>query len=171
MTDTRIQARKQIPARKPRGQMRRRLAGLLGGLVLLGLIWMILAPVLTPAYTGATLSVSQAHEQAVAGEILLIDIRRPDEWRRTGIGEGAVPLDMRRKDFTEALGALVRGGLDKPIALICARGVRSARLSQRLLDAGFTRIIDVPEGMTGSRAGPGWLAANLPTRKYREASK
>lgn len=136
---------------------------------------MVLAPVsfwavLTPDYTGADLSVTQAHEQAVAGEITLIDIRRPDEWRKTGLGEGASPLDMRRKDFVKALGILVDGNFDTPVALICARGVRSAKLSKRLSEAGFTRIIDVPEGMLGSRAGPGWLGRELPTHAYQEAS-
>ena len=41
----------------------------------------------------ATLSVREAHEQAKAGKLLLIDIRRPDEWRDTGVPEGAIPLD------------------------------------------------------------------------------
>ena len=34
--------------------------------------------------------------------------------------------------------------------------------------AGFSNIIDVPEGMLGSAAGPGWLAADLPTLPYEE---
>lgn len=69
---------------------------------------------------------------------------------------------MRREDFVEALTVLAEGDLDRPVALICARGVRSDRTSTRLADAGFTQIIDVPEGMLGSRAGPGWLERGLP---------
>lgn len=95
-------------------------------------------------------------------EITLIDIRRPDEWQRTGVGAGAVPLDMRRRDFTAALLEVTEGRTDVPIALICARGVRSARLSAAMTDAGFTNIIDVPEGMLGSGAGPGWIKSGLP---------
>lgn len=110
-----------------------------------------------------TLSTPDAHAAAVSGAILLLDIRRPDEWERTGVGEGAVPLDMRRKDFTDALLARTDGRMDAPIALICARGVRSRRLTERLETAGFTAIIDVPEGMLGSGAGPGWLKRDLPT--------
>ncbi len=164
---------------RPRITPLRQLLGLVAFLVsiaLAGVVWMVLAPVsfwavLTPDYTGADLSVSLAHEQAVAGEITLIDIRRPDEWRKTGVGEGAAPLDMRRKDFIEALSVLVDGDLDTPVALICARGVRSAKMSKRLSAAGFTRIIDVPEGMLGSRAGPGWLGSELPTHPYQEAAE
>lgn len=114
------------------------------------------------AVTGSALSVRDAHEQAQRGEILLVDIRRPDEWATTGIAEGAVPLDMRRPDFIEALLEATQGATDTPVALICARGVRSRFLSEALTEAGFTRIIDVPEGMMGSGAGPGWLRTALP---------
>ncbi|WP_299553749.1 rhodanese-like domain-containing protein [uncultured Tateyamaria sp.] len=109
-----------------------------------------------------TLSTPDAYAAAKGGTILLVDIRRPDEWERTGIGEGAVPLDMRRKDFTDALLTHTGGRTDTPVALICARGVRSRRMSERLTAAGFTTIIDVPEGMLGSGAGPGWLKRGLP---------
>lgn len=92
----------------------------------------------------------------------MIDIRRPDEWDKTGVAEGARPLDMRRNDFVAELTKMTGGRLDTPVALICARGVRSDRMSARLAEAGFTRIIDVPEGMLGSAAGPGWLGRDLP---------
>ncbi|EPX79270.1 rhodanese-like domain-containing protein [Litoreibacter arenae] len=117
---------------------------------------------LTEEKKAAQIDAPTAHRQAVAGEILLVDIRRPDEWSRTGAGEGAMRLDMRREDFVEALRALTGGETAVPVALICARGVRSARLSNRLAKAGFTNIIDVPEGMQGSAAGPGWLKRGLP---------
>ena len=81
-----------------------------------------------------------------AGKIMLIDIRRPDEWMKTGVAEGAQTLDLRRDDFVEALTRMADGDLDRPIALICARGVRSDRTGTRLTDAGFTQIIDIPEG-------------------------
>ncbi|WP_146344270.1 rhodanese-like domain-containing protein [Phaeobacter marinintestinus] len=119
-----------------------------------------------PNYQGGKLSVSDAHAVALDGSVLLIDIRTPKEWRQTGVGEGAQPLDMRRNDFVDALSRLSGGDTHQPIALICARGVRSARLSRRLTDAGFTSIIDVPEGMLGSGAGPGWLATGLPVNPW-----
>lgn len=111
------------------------------------------------------LSVSRAHALTQAGEVLLVDIRRPDEWDRTGVPQGAVPIDMRDANFTLRLAELVEGDRDAPIALICARGVRSARLASRLRAAGFTDIRDVPEGMMGSGAGPGWLAEGLPVTR------
>ncbi|MEO0379777.1 MAG: rhodanese-like domain-containing protein, partial [Pseudomonadota bacterium] len=36
------------------------------------------------------LRVEDAHAAALSGAVLLIDIRRPDEWQRTGVGEGAI---------------------------------------------------------------------------------
>lgn len=115
------------------------------------------------AQTGDTaLSAPDAHKAAAAGDIVLVDIRRPDEWSLTGVGEGAVSLDMRRPDFVEALSAAVNGDHERPIALICARGVRSRRLGAQLAKAGFNAILDVPEGMLGSGAGPGWVKRGLP---------
>ncbi len=152
------------------------LVGLLAVVAVTGGVWMTFAPVsfwsiLTPANSGEELSVAEAYDKAASGDIVLIDIRRPDEWRNTGIGEGAQPLDMRREDFVAALTTLVGGDLDAPIALICARGVRSAGMTRRLSQAGFTGIFDVPEGMLGSRAGPGWLASDLPTRAFAGESE
>lgn len=111
------------------------------------------------------LSAPEAHQAALSGDILLVDIRRPDEWALTGVGEGAITLDMRRKDFIAALLAAVESDTARPVALICARGVRSRRQSAKLSEAGFTQIIDVPEGMLGSGAGPGWIKRGLPLRK------
>ncbi|WP_377186517.1 rhodanese-like domain-containing protein [Ruegeria meonggei] len=122
-------------------------------------------------YAGGQISVSAAHKRAVSGDILLVDIRTPREWQATGIGEAAHPLDMRRDDFEQALAQLTEGRLDAPVALICARGVRSARLSNRLTEAGFTNIIDVPEGMLGSAAGPGWVRAGLPVQRKEEGTE
>tara|TARA_R110002095_G_scaffold191418_1_gene168993 strand:+ start:1087 stop:1494 length:408 start_codon:yes stop_codon:yes gene_type:complete len=112
------------------------------------------------------LSAPEALTLAQAGKITLIDIRRPDEWDRTGVPQTGVPLDLRRPDFVAALRVQVNGDQDRPIALICARGVRSARLAAVLTDAGFTRILDVPEGMMGSGAGAGWLARGLPVMRH-----
>ena len=96
---------------------------------------------------------------------ILIDIRRPDEWATTGLPAPGGGIDMRRDDFVDALLEATGGSRTVPVALICARGVRSDRLSATLASAGFERIVDVPEGMLGSRAGPGWVARDLPVRR------
>ena len=151
-------------------QMTRRGFGLLGAGALVGGTVFAARWFNVTAQAGGegTLSTPDAHKAAVAGEVLLVDIRRPDEWARTGVGEGAVPLDMRRPDFTDALLVHTNGRTDLPVALICARGVRSRALSTRLRAAGFRKIIDVPEGMLGSGAGPGWLGHGLPTVAWQQ---
>lgn len=114
------------------------------------------------------LAVETAFAQAEAGSIYLIDIRRPDEWDRTGIAQPAIPLDMRREDFEVILRSIFEKSGDRPVAIICARGVRSDRMNTRLQEAGFTNILDVPEGMLGSGAGPGYIERNLPLRAPTE---
>lgn len=122
-------------------------------------------PMVFPAFGGTTLDAPSAHEKQRAGDILLIDIRRPDEWAATGSAQGAAQLDMRRDDFIAALDQIAGGDRRRPIALICARGVRSARTANLLAQNGFSNIIDIPEGMLGSAAGPGWIARGLPVAR------
>ncbi|MEP4708881.1 rhodanese-like domain-containing protein [Pseudophaeobacter sp.] len=149
------------------GMSRRQLLLGLGGIGLAlggGIYWWRSQPVdhdyprLTPA---------QAFAAAKAKEITLVDIRTPGEWRQTGLPEGGVAIDMRRDDFLQALSEATAGNLAAPVALICARGVRSARMTRALAAAGYSRIIDVPEGMLGSASGPGWIAGNLPVTRWR----
>jgi rhodanese-related sulfurtransferase len=130
-----------------------------------GLVTLSLAASINPVYAKSILTASEAYAQAATGKITLIDIRTPEEWAETGTGTGAKRLDMRRDDFMLRLDKLLGGDRGKAVALICARGVRSSRLSRTLRDSGFTNIIDVPEGMLGSYAGPGWLERGLPTSK------
>lgn len=108
------------------------------------------------------LSAPEAFAQMQSGQLVLIDIRRPDEWNGTGIAQGAVAIDMRDPAFMEKLGTALGGVKSAPVALICARGVRSTRMAARMEAAGFSAVQDVGEGMLGSRSGPGWIARGLP---------
>lgn len=119
----------------------------------------------TEDFQGGILTAPEAHAKAIAGDITLIDIRRPDEWATTGSGQGAHRIDLRDGNFPNRVQQAAGGDLSAPIALICARGVRSARTANQLKSNGFTNIIDVPEGMLGSAAGPGWIARGLPIVK------
>lgn len=125
--------------------------------------------VLADASAPGAISIEDAFQQAKNGEIYLIDIRRPDEWVQTGVTVDAIPIDMRRKDFENVLQSLLDTFGLRPVALICARGVRSDRMDRRLKAAGFSNVIDVPEGILGSGAGPGWIAKKLPLRAPTEA--
>ncbi|MGB5862829.1 MAG: rhodanese-like domain-containing protein [Sulfitobacter sp.] len=154
-------------AKSPRRVYARR-GVLTGGLAVCGLAVATVAAAqwfnVAGEITDGKLSVQDAHVAATSGAITLVDIRRPDEWARTGVGQGAVPIDMRDRDFVDQLLTHLTDK-DAPVALICARGVRSRGMTRKLTAAGFTNIIDVPEGMLGSGAGPGWIASGLPVVK------
>jgi len=61
---------------------------------------------------------------------------------------------------------LVDGDHSRTIALICAVGGRTAFLQAHLVQHDDTSIINVAEGMLGSRHGPGWVDAELPLTPY-----
>jgi len=106
------------------------------------------------------LSPQAAHDKAVAGELLLIDIRRPSEWAETGIGEGALALTMHGPDglagLAAAIDAATGGDRDAPIAVMCRSGGRSARASAWLAEHGFSAVHDVEGGILN------WTAQQLP---------
>ena len=109
-----------------------------------------------------------AHALAQAGELTIIDIRRPAEWRKTGVPEGSVGISQQnffrkvRGQFPGDVLAAVDGDKHKSIALICASGGRSAWALGLLQEAGFSHVYDISEGMFGNGKVPGWLARNLP---------
>ena len=98
--------------------------------------------------------------------LLLLDVRSPGEWRQTGIPEGARPVTIHDPrglpGFIDAVTAATGGDRERPIALICAAGVRSTLAQKALVGAGFTDVLNVKEGFFGSPNGPGWLKRGLP---------
>ncbi len=129
------------------------------------LILILFASVTTmPAWSGKVkrMPANEAFELSMRGDIVLIDVRSPAEWKETGIGASARPVSMHLPGFFEKINAIVKGDKSKPIALICATGMRSSRMQAMLIKRGYTNIIDVAEGMLGSAAGPGWIQSGLP---------
>ena len=45
------------------------------------------------------LNAPEAAEKVASGQIVLLDIRSPEEWQETGIAEGAWPVSMHTQDF------------------------------------------------------------------------
>lgn len=149
---------------------------LLAGAAALGLLFLA-GPAGGPfqraaAQSGAqrTLSAPEAGERLAAGELLLIDVRSQPEWLQTRIAQGALPITIHdpqgKAAFAEKVAAAAGGEKDRPIAFICASGVRSAYAYQLLAERGFTNLYNVSEGMLGNpRHGPGWLERGLPTER------
>lgn len=114
-----------------------------------------------------TLTAPEAYRQVQAGELVLVDVRTPQEWLTTGVPDGAQPADMKDPRFLHQLKRLEQQSGNKPMALICHGGVRTGKLVQALEKHGFHGLLDVSEGMNGSEAGPGWLARGLPLEAYQ----
>lgn len=113
------------------------------------------------------LSAPDAYDATRSGERLIIDIRRPDEWRETGIAQGALTVTMHRDGgptaFLNAIDKSVDGRKDTPIALICASGSRSAWAQRFLAANGYSDVANIREGMLGRGSLPGWIERGLPT--------
>ena len=114
-------------------------------------------------------SARQAHQGLLDDTLRLLDIRSRGEWRETGVALGAWPVSMHEKGFPTRLMAARDLAGERPVALICATGGRSRAVLQALNRAGYAGFVDVSEGMLGSRAGPGWIAAGLPVVTLDEA--
>ena len=108
----------------------------------------------------------EAFAAARRGEVLIIDVRTPAEWRQTGIPEGAKAADVSSaagiEAFAVAVTRVVGGDLGKPVALICRSGNRSTQAAETLRAHGFSNVLNIKEGMSGSGDGPGWLRRGLP---------
>ena len=84
-------------------------------------------------------------------EIVLIDVREPDEHRQERIA-GARSQPLGTID-AEALRSLD----DKLIVLHCRGGTRSRKAAQKLRDCGMTNVVELRGGIDA------WKAAGLPT--------
>lgn len=115
---------------------------------------------------GAVMTPAEAHARAMKGEIVLVDIRTPQEWRETGIPASAHAITMNQdgRALMAALDKAMGSDRSKPLAIICRTGNRSSMLAPQLKAQGFGNVIDVAEGLAGGRNGPGWLKAGLPLR-------
>ncbi len=96
----------------------------------------------------------------LAQGVPLYDVRRPEEWRQTGVVDGSRTLtyvDARGRVNPELLPRiLTEVPKDAPIALICRTGNRTDSLARELAQQGYTRIYNVRNGITR------WIAEGNP---------
>ena len=77
----------------------------------------------------------------------LIDIRTPEEYNE-GYIKNAVNINFFDDDFMEQMSKLNK---DEPLYIYCRSGGRSGRASDKLEEAGFTKVYDLGVGMNGWR--------------------
>ena len=97
--------------------------------------------------------------------VLLVDIRREEEWKQTGIIEGSKTITFFDKtgnvssDFIPKLSAVAK--LDQPIMLICRTGNRTKAASEALVKhLGYKDVMNVTHGITH------WISEKRPVVTY-----
>jgi sulfur-carrier protein adenylyltransferase/sulfurtransferase len=101
----------------------------------------------TPAATGAIRHDGEIEPRELDArmrrgeDLLLIDVREPDEWNTAHV-HGAVHIPLGA--LADAVPSLDRA---RDIVVMCHSGGRSARAVQQLQAAGFTRVVNLTGGM------------------------
>jgi len=112
------------------------------------------------------ISATTAARHVAQNAVTLVDVRRPAEWRQSGVAKPAFTVTMHQPvpRFLARLQEL--RGLGRPIVLICATGGRTAFLQSVLAKQGMP-VSHVRDGMMGNAAGPGWISSGLPLRRLQ----
>lgn len=104
---------------------------------------------------------NEALKAKIAAGVPVIDIRRPDEWKSTGVIEGSHLITFfdqqgqTNPGFFEEMSKLA--GSDDEVILLCRSGQRSAVLSEYLADkAGYIKVANVQNGIID------WIGAGNP---------
>ena len=119
------------------------------------------------APTPLNITPAEAHKRAAEKQAVLIDIRRPDEWAETGVGEHAIRIQMEDPMFMTKLNAALGNDRTRPVALICRTASRTRTVQQALVQQGYTRVMNVEGGMIGNAADKGWIAQGLPVSREK----
>jgi rhodanese-related sulfurtransferase len=77
-------------------------------------------------------------------EVQLIDVRTPEEFSE-GFIKNAQNIDFFSDTFDEDILKLDK---TKPVILYCKSGKRSAKCSEKLVEAGFIKVYDLEGGIT-----------------------
>ncbi len=86
------------------------------------------------------------NELALAKDIVLVDIRREEEWKQTGVISGAHLITYAgAEDFLAKVKPLV--GQGQKLALVCRSGNRTSQASRQIASQVDFEIIDVKGGM------------------------
>lgn len=110
-----------------------------------------------PITSSHTMSVLELKSKLDKRQIVLLDVREPNEWKEDGIVEDAKCIHFA--DLQDKLGTLSK---DKLTAVACSVGNRSSIAISILERAGFTNTSNVLGGMTA------WTSLGYPTKKWSQ---
>lgn len=136
--------------------MKRKLLFLVPVLILVpAAVWLLLGLMPEPPYE----RVNNAELKRMVDEgAMVIDIRRPEEWRQTGVIDGSYLITAfdeqgrMTREFPSFFGQLTNP--EQPVVLICRTGNRTDALARMLVEqAGYEKVYNVTNGITS------WIAA------------
>ncbi len=117
-----------------------------------GAVLMVLLPSCDNKYT--TLSPLEFRDAFSQDTLVqLVDVRTPEEWNEWHIS-GASNIDVKDEGFAQ--NAENELSKDRPVAVYCRGGVRSATAAETLAKHGFKNILNLDGGITA------WREAGLP---------
>lgn len=98
---------------------------------------------------------------AADDDVVVVDLRIPEDRRRHGVIPGSVPIPRSvlewRADPTSGYPHVRLGDLDALVVLVCNEGYSSSIAAANLVDLGYRRATDLMGGVLG------WTTAGLPT--------
>ena len=99
---------------------------------------------------------------------LVVDVRTPEEWAKTGVipgSKGLTYFDSKGSYDKEAwLKQLkpLQSSPDQPVILVCRSGSRSSTVGKMLLnEAGYTHVYHLDKGING------WSAQSRPLEQWK----
>jgi rhodanese-related sulfurtransferase len=103
-------------------------------------------------------------QMMIDAEIPIYDVRRPEEWKQTGVIEGSRLLTFvdssgrLKPDFVARFTATI--DKNDPVVLICRTGSRTSALARYLVEElGYTQVYNVRDGITR------WIRENKPVTR------
>ena len=113
--------------------------------------------------------------QAQKDGVIIVDIRRPEEWAQTGVIEGAETITAfeangsLHPDFQQKFMALVPAP-DTPVFLYCLSGSRTTNLGTALIEQlGFSHVMHLNGGILGWKAD-GYETIKISPNAKRQAA-
>ncbi|MCI4644205.1 MAG: rhodanese-like domain-containing protein [Hyphomonadaceae bacterium] len=95
-------------------------------------------------------------------DVVLIDVRKPEEWAESGVAQGAERVTLQDPDFMTSVEAILDYDKDADVVFICRSGGRSATARDQLIGAGYRSVSSVAGGTLGDE---GWIASGLPVEQ------
>lgn len=108
-------------------------------------------------------------EAMLNNNVPIYDVRRPDEWKQTGIVEGSRLLTVvdnsgrLKPDFLPRFTSQINK--NDPVILICRTGSRTSKLAYYLTEElGYTNIFNVDDGINR------WIREKRPVRNFSNST-